>query len=90
MSLVMTVNGWQSYRLAKAKLSELQPPEPASAAQWSADSKAVFARAVERGYKKFQLHRVDADTGVATLLTEDRSDTYLDYWSHFWSGSWFD
>lgn len=38
MSLVMTVNGWQSYRLAKAKLSELQPPEPASAAQWSADS----------------------------------------------------
>jgi len=53
--------------------------------QWSADSKAVFARAVERGYKRFQLHRVDVDTGVATLLTEDHSDTYLDYWSHFWS-----
>ena len=38
MSLVMTVNGWQSYRLAKAKLSELQPPAPAQAAQWTDDS----------------------------------------------------
>ncbi|MDZ4236735.1 MAG: peptidase domain-containing ABC transporter [Hydrogenophaga sp.] len=38
MSLVMTVNGWQSYRLAKAKLSELQPPQPSPAAQWSASN----------------------------------------------------
>lgn len=35
MSLVMTVNGWQSYRLAKDKLSELQPPQPTPAARWS-------------------------------------------------------
>jgi dipeptidyl aminopeptidase/acylaminoacyl peptidase len=53
--------------------------------QWSADSKAVFQRITERGYKALQLYRIDATTGAATLLTEDRSDTYVDYWSHFWS-----
>jgi dipeptidyl-peptidase-4 len=52
---------------------------------WSADSKAVFARMVERGYKKFELWRVDADSGEARLLSTDTSDTYVDYWSHFWS-----
>jgi dipeptidyl aminopeptidase/acylaminoacyl peptidase len=52
---------------------------------WSADSKAVFARIVERGYKKFELFRVDAGTGEAKLLSTDTSDTYVDYWSHFWS-----
>ena len=46
--------------------------------QWSADSKAVFARLIERGYKRFQLYRVDASTGAASLLSEDRSDTYLE------------
>lgn len=53
--------------------------------QWSADSKAVFERVTERGYKALQLYRVDAATGAASLLSEDRSDTYVDYWSHFWS-----
>ena len=53
--------------------------------EWSADSKAVFERVTERGYKALQLYRVDATTGAASLLSEDRSDTYVDYWSHFWS-----
>ena len=66
------------------------PPEPmlyylAPFFEWSADSKAVFERITERGYKALQLYRVDAATGAATLLSEDRSDTYVDYWSHFWS-----
>ncbi len=53
--------------------------------EWSADSKAVFERVTERGYKALQLYRVDAATGASTMLSEDRSDTYVDYWSHFWS-----
>jgi dipeptidyl aminopeptidase/acylaminoacyl peptidase len=52
---------------------------------WTADSKAVLERVTERGYKALQLYRVDADTGAASLLSEDRSDTYIDFWSHFWS-----
>ena len=65
-------------------------PEPvlyylAPVFEWSADSKAVFERITERGYKALQLYRVDATTGAASLLSEDRSDTYVDYWSHFWS-----
>lgn len=35
MSLVLTVNGWQSFRLAKAKLSELMPPAERSQLPWS-------------------------------------------------------
>lgn len=34
MSLVLTVNGWQSFRLAKAKLSELMPPAERSQLPW--------------------------------------------------------
>lgn len=52
---------------------------------WNDKSDAVFARITERGYKKLELFRVDANTGVAKLLSEDRSDTYLDTWSHDWS-----
>lgn len=53
--------------------------------EWSADSKAVFERVTERGYKALQLYRVDAATGESTMLSEDRSDTYVDFWSHFWT-----
>ena len=52
--------------------------------QWSADGKAVFVRLTERGYKRLQLYRVDAATGEARVLSEDRSDTYLDTWTQFW------
>ena len=52
---------------------------------WTADSKAVLERVTERGYKALQLYRVDAETGASSLLSEDRSDTYVDFWSHFWS-----
>jgi dipeptidyl-peptidase 4 len=52
---------------------------------WSADGKAVFERVAERGYKSLKLYRVDAVTGASTLLTEDRSDTYVDTWTQFWS-----
>ncbi|MET4683548.1 S9 family peptidase [Brevundimonas faecalis] len=53
--------------------------------EWSADSRAVFERAPTRGYGALQLHRIEAATGEARLLTEDRSDTYVDYYGHFWS-----
>lgn len=53
--------------------------------EWSADSQAVFQRAPVRGYGALQLHRIEAATGAARLLTEDRSDTYVDYYGHFWS-----
>ncbi|MDX2060414.1 MAG: DPP IV N-terminal domain-containing protein, partial [Gemmatimonadales bacterium] len=52
--------------------------------QWSADGKAVFVRLTERGYQRLQLYRVDAATGEARVLSEDRSDTYLDTWTQFW------
>jgi dipeptidyl aminopeptidase/acylaminoacyl peptidase len=66
------------------------PPEPVlyyfgPLYEWSADSKAVFERRTERGYKALKLYRVDAITGAASLLTEDRSETYVDFWSHFWA-----
>lgn len=53
--------------------------------EWSADSKAVFESIAERGYKALRLFRIEAATGAARVLTEDRSDTYVDYYGHFWS-----
>ena len=53
--------------------------------EWSADSRAVFERAPVRGYSALQLHRIEAASGETRLLTEDRSDTYVDYYGHFWS-----
>jgi dipeptidyl aminopeptidase/acylaminoacyl peptidase len=66
------------------------PPEPilyyyGASSVWSKDGKAVFTRTIARGYKTMQLHRIDAATGAARTLSEDRSDTYLDSWSQFWS-----
>ncbi len=53
--------------------------------EWSADSRAVFERTPTRGYSALQLHRIEAATGETRLLTEDRSDTYVDYYGHHWS-----
>ena len=53
--------------------------------EWSADSRAVFERFAVRGYGALQLHRIEAETGEARLLTEDRSDTYVDFYGHHWS-----
>ena len=53
--------------------------------EWSADSQAVFERRPVRGYGALQLHRIEAATGEARLLTEDKSDTYVDFYGHFWS-----
>ncbi|MGH7025794.1 prolyl oligopeptidase family serine peptidase [Brevundimonas sp.] len=53
--------------------------------EWSADSRAVFERAPARGYGALQLNRIEAATGEARLLTEDRSDTYVDFYGHFWT-----
>lgn len=53
--------------------------------EWSADSRAVFERVPARGYGAMQLRRVEAATGEARTLTEDRSDTYVDFYGHFWS-----
>lgn len=52
--------------------------------EWSADSKAVFERVPERGYKALRLFRIDAATGASRVLTEDTSDTYVDFYGHFW------
>lgn len=66
------------------------PPEPVlyyggPDFEWSANSQAVFERRPVRGYGALQLHRIEAATGEARLLTEDRSDTYIDFYGHFWS-----
>ncbi|WP_415287892.1 prolyl oligopeptidase family serine peptidase [Brevundimonas sp. S1H14] len=53
--------------------------------EWSADSRAVFERVPTRGYGALQLNRIEAATGEARLLTEDKSDTYVDFYGHFWS-----
>ncbi|WP_052071782.1 S9 family peptidase [Sphingopyxis sp. MWB1] len=53
--------------------------------EWSADSGALFEQRPSRGYKALQLYRIDAAMGAAKLLTEDRSDSYVDYYGHFWS-----
>lgn len=53
--------------------------------EWSADSRAVFERVPTRGYGALQLNRIEVATGEARLLTEDKSDTYVDFYGHFWS-----
>lgn len=52
--------------------------------KWSEDGNALFRQVQTRGYKAMRLFRIDAATGKASLLTEDRSDTYVDYYGHFW------
>lgn len=53
--------------------------------EWSADSKAVFERQPARGYGALTLNRIEADTGQVRKLTEDTSDTYVDFYGHFWT-----
>lgn len=53
--------------------------------EWSADSKAVFERQPTRGYGALTLNRIEADTGKVRKLTEDTSDTYVDFYGHFWT-----
>ncbi|GAA0397566.1 S9 family peptidase [Brevundimonas terrae] len=53
--------------------------------EWSADSKAVFERQPDRGYGALRLNRIEADTGQAQQLTVDTSDTYVDFYGHFWT-----
>lgn len=51
---------------------------------WTADSKAVLTRRAERGYHKLTGFRIDAETGKASVLAQSVSDTYVDYYGHFW------
>jgi dipeptidyl aminopeptidase/acylaminoacyl peptidase len=65
------------------------PPEPVlyyfgPEFVWSADGKALFERVAERGDRRLTLFRIDAATGASSVLSEDRSDTYIDTWSQFW------
>lgn len=53
--------------------------------EWSADSRAVFERQPSRGYGALTLNRIEADTGHVRKLTEDTSDTYVDFYGHFWT-----
>lgn len=53
--------------------------------EWSADSRAVFERQPARGYSALTLNRIEADTGQVRKLTEDTSDTYVDFYGHFWT-----
>lgn len=53
--------------------------------EWSADSRAVFERQPSRGYGALTLNRIEADTGQVRKLTEDTSDTYVDFYGHFWT-----
>ncbi len=51
---------------------------------WTADGKAVLTRRPERGYRKLSAIRIDAETGAANILIQSASDTYVDYYGHFW------
>lgn len=53
--------------------------------EWSKDNSAVFSLSPGRGYKTLTLKRIDARTGDVTNLRQDKSDTYVDYYGHFWS-----
>lgn len=52
---------------------------------WTKDNRFVLTRRPERGYKRLSAIRIDAMSGESTTLAEDRSDTYVDYYGHFWS-----
>lgn len=52
--------------------------------EWSKDGSAVFSVTPGRGYKTLTLERIDARTGEVTALRQDRSDTYVAYYGHYW------
>lgn len=52
--------------------------------EWNKAGDALFRQIQTRGYKAMRLLRIDAATGKARVLAEDRSDTYVDYYGHFW------
>ncbi len=49
----------------------------ASMAEWTADSEAVYVQARDRHHKRVGLFRVDAATGVAQLIIEETSPTFV-------------
>ena len=53
--------------------------------EWSKDGSAVFSLVPGRGYKTLSLERIDARTGEVTVLRQDKSDTYVDYYGHDWT-----
>ncbi len=53
--------------------------------EWSEDGSAVFSVVPGRGYKTLTLNGIEPRTGEATVLRQDSSDTYVDYYGHHWS-----
>jgi len=68
-------------------------PNPWSIDQfhWAPDSSAVFFRYVERGHQVVRVIRVDAASGEARVIVDERSPTFVDYahknFLHFLDGS---
>lgn len=56
-----------------------------SAVTWAADSSRFFFAYNERGHQLLRVISVDADTGEAKTLFEDRSNTFIHYSGKYWA-----
>ena len=52
---------------------------------WTGDSEEVTQLIPARGYGALRLHAIDAASGVARVLAETSSDTFVDYYDHSWT-----
>ncbi|MBD8872149.1 prolyl oligopeptidase family serine peptidase [Rhodanobacter sp. DHB23] len=78
------------FDVASGKRIAMQlPPEPVlyyggPGFAWSRDGTTLFERVPMRGDKAMDLYRIDAATGAASSIAENRSDTYVDTYAHSW------
>lgn len=57
-------------------------PYEISAPQFRADGRTLAFRYTERGFQRVRLIEVDAHTGAARNVVEERSDTFVNSWWH--------
>lgn len=78
------------FDVASGKRITMQlPPEPVlyyggPGFVWSRDSTTLFERVPLRGDKVMNLYRIDATTGAARIIAQNRSDTYVDTYGQSW------
>lgn len=51
---------------------------------WTRDSSAVLQAIATRGYKSLGLYSIDAASGHASLLAQEESKRFVDYFAHRW------
>ena len=52
---------------------------------WTSDSEEVVQAIPSRGYNALRLYASDASSGSTHVLTENTSDTFVDYYDHSWT-----